>query len=95
MDYRRTFGMNINVPFNVGDVWNAAAVVNVFNHRKKADKYHDISFDNSKWIFMGHWTIPSVLAKAVRSHFLLTSHIFRHRYKDWPHYRAYGRLMQA
>ncbi|WP_289191265.1 outer membrane beta-barrel family protein [Xylanibacter rodentium] len=53
MDYRRTFGMNINVPFNVGDVWNAAAVVNVFNHREKADKYHDISFDNSKWIFYG------------------------------------------
>ncbi len=53
MDYRRTVGLNINAPFNVGYIWNATATVNVSNQREKADRFHDISFDNHKWIFYG------------------------------------------
>lgn len=53
MNYRRTVGLNVNVPFNVGYIWNATATANIFNQREKADRFHDISFDNSKWIFYG------------------------------------------
>lgn len=53
MNFKRTVGLNINVPFNVCHVWNATATANVFNQREKADRFHDISFDNRKWIFYG------------------------------------------
>jgi len=53
MNYKRTVGLNLNVPFNVSYVWNATATVNIFNQREKADHFHDISFDNRKWIFYG------------------------------------------
>ena len=52
-NYKRTVGLNLNVPFNVGYIWNATATANVFNQREKADHFHDISFDNKKWIFYG------------------------------------------
>ncbi len=53
MNYKRVVGLNLNVPFTVGDVWNATATANIFNQREKADHFHDISFDNRKWIFYG------------------------------------------
>lgn len=53
MDYKRTVGLNLNVPFNAGYIWNATATANIFNQREKADHFHDISFDNHKWIFYG------------------------------------------
>ena len=53
MNYKRTVGLNLNVPFNAGYIWNATATVNVFNQREKADRFHNISFDNRKWIFYG------------------------------------------
>lgn len=53
MNYERTIGLNIHAPFDVGYVWNVVAVANIFNQRKKADRFHDIGFDNSKWIFYG------------------------------------------
>lgn len=53
MNYKRAVGLNINAPFNVSYVWNATASVNVLNQREKADRFHDISFDNNKWIFYG------------------------------------------
>lgn len=52
-NYKRMVGLNLNVPFNVGYIWNATATANVFNQREKADHFHDISFDNKKWIFYG------------------------------------------
>lgn len=52
-NYKRTVGLNLNMPFNVGYIWNATATANVFNQREKADHFHDISFDNKKWIFYG------------------------------------------
>lgn len=53
MNYKRIVGLNLYAPFGVGYVWNATATANLFNQREKADKFHDISFDNSKWILYG------------------------------------------
>lgn len=53
MNYKRVVGLNLNVPFNVGNIWNATVTANMFNQREKADHFHDISFDNKKWIFYG------------------------------------------
>ena len=53
MNYERVFGLNLYAPFGVGYIWNATATANVMNRRAKANHFHDISFDNSKWIFYG------------------------------------------
>lgn len=53
MNYKRVLGMNLNVPFNVSHIWNATATANIFNQREKAARFHDIGFDNMKWIFYG------------------------------------------
>ena len=53
MNYKRVIGLNLDVPFNVSYIWNATATANIFNQREKADHFHDISFDNKKWIFYG------------------------------------------
>lgn len=53
-NYKRTVGLNLNVPFNVSYIWNATATANIFNQREKADHFHNISFDNKKWIFYGN-----------------------------------------
>lgn len=53
MNYKRVAGINLYVPFNVSYIWNASATANIFNQREKADRFHHISFDNSKWIFYG------------------------------------------
>ena len=53
MNFERVFGLNLYAPFGVGYIWNATATANVMNRRAKADNFHDISFDNSKWIFYG------------------------------------------
>lgn len=53
MNYKRVVGLNLNVPFNVGGIWKATATVNIFNQREKADHFHNICFDNRKWILYG------------------------------------------
>ena len=53
MNYKRVIGLNLYAPFGVGYIWNTTATANVFKQREKADNFHDISFDNSKWIFYG------------------------------------------
>lgn len=53
MDYKRVLGINLHVPFNISYIWTASATANLFNQREKADRFHDISFDNRKWIFYG------------------------------------------
>lgn len=53
MNFERVFGLNLYAPFGVGYIWNATATANVMNRRAKANHFHDISFDNSKWIFYG------------------------------------------
>ena len=56
MNYKRVVGLNLYALFGAGQLWNATATANVFNQREKADHFHDISFDNSKWIFYGSLT---------------------------------------
>lgn len=56
MNYERVAGLNLNAPFGVGYIWNATATANIMNRRAKANHFHDISFDNSKWIFYGSLT---------------------------------------
>ncbi len=51
MNYKRVIGLNLYAPFGVSYIWNASATANIFKQREKADNFHDISFDNSKWIF--------------------------------------------
>lgn len=53
MEYERVVGLNVYAPFGVGYIWNATATVNVMNRRAKANHFHDISFDNRKWIVYG------------------------------------------
>lgn len=53
MNYKRVVGLNLYAPLGVGYIWNATATATLFNQREKADNFHDISFDNSKWIFYG------------------------------------------
>lgn len=56
MNYERVVGLNLHAPFNVWYIWNATATTNIMNRRAKANHFHDISFDNSKWIFYGSLT---------------------------------------
>lgn len=51
MDYRSVLGANIYLPFNIGSFMKSSITINTFNDRQKADTFHDISFDNSKWVF--------------------------------------------
>ena len=53
MNYERVVELNLYAPFGVGYIWNATITTNLMNRRAKADHFHDISFDNSKWIFYG------------------------------------------
>lgn len=53
MDYKRIVGLNLYAPFGIGYIWNATATANMFNQREKARIFHDVCFDNSKWVFYG------------------------------------------
>lgn len=53
LNYKHTVGLNLCAPFDIGHFWNATVTANIFNQREKADHFHDISFDNCKWIFYG------------------------------------------
>lgn len=53
MNFERVVGLNIYAPFGAGYIWSASAAANVMNRRAKANHFHDISFDNSRWIFYG------------------------------------------
>lgn len=53
MNYKRVVGLNLYVPLSLGYIWNGAVTANTFHQREKADRFHDISFDNGKWIFYG------------------------------------------
>ena len=53
MNYERVVGLNLYAPFGVRYIWNATATANIMNRRAKADHFHDIRFDNGKWIFYG------------------------------------------
>lgn len=53
MNYKRVIGLNLYLPFSVSYIWKASVTANLFNQRDKADNFHDINFDKSKWIYYG------------------------------------------
>lgn len=53
MDFSRTAGLQLQVPFNIGSVLTSTAVANLSNLRQKASRFHDISFDNRSWSVYG------------------------------------------
>lgn len=49
-DFEQDFGANLTLPFAVGDrVSSRLTVIGMYN-RAKSTRFHDLSFDNSKWI---------------------------------------------
>ena len=49
MNFSRTAGLQLHVPFGVKNIWDATATVNVSHAQQKSDHFHDISFDNKRW----------------------------------------------
>lgn len=49
MDFSRTVGLQLHVPFDVKSVWNATATLNLSHARQKSARFHDLSFDNGRW----------------------------------------------
>ena len=60
LNYKRVVGLNLYALFGISYIWNASATANIFNQREKADNFHDMSFDNSKWIFYGSLRVCSL-----------------------------------
>lgn len=52
-DFSRTVGLQFNAPFDIKDVFNTTAVVNISHKQEKATHFHDIGFDNRRWSFYG------------------------------------------
>lgn len=50
LNYRRKIGVQFIAPFKIADVWDTRITANIYNQREKADKFHDISFDNNKLV---------------------------------------------
>ena len=63
MNYKRLVGINLHSPFNIGDVWKVTTTANIFNQREKASHFHNISFDNDKWIFYGKFNSSLKISK--------------------------------
>ena len=49
-DYMQTVGVNVDIPFNIGDVVSSTLTLNGYNTVNKSDEFHDISFNRSKWV---------------------------------------------
>ncbi|MCM1139440.1 MAG: outer membrane beta-barrel protein [Muribaculum sp.] len=92
-NYKRTIGLNLNVPFNVSYIWNATATANVYNQREKADHFHDISFDNHKWIFYGALNNSFRFSQTAPCPCHWISHISHRQSKALPTSPRCGKLM--
>ncbi len=49
LDFSRTVGLQLHIPFGVNDIWNGTATFNLYNSRQKSSHFHDLSFDNKRW----------------------------------------------
>lgn len=49
-DYKRTFGLNIILPFRMGRIWDARLTVNTFYDKVKNLHFHDLSFEKEKCV---------------------------------------------
>lgn len=50
-DSKQMVGLNVVIPFSIGEILNSRATLNGFYDRAKAKHFYDISFDNSIWVF--------------------------------------------
>lgn len=53
MDFTRTFGLSLHVPFEVKPVWDATLAANIFRQQAKASRFHTLSFDCARWVVYG------------------------------------------
>ncbi len=49
LDFSRTAGLQLSVPFDVKKLWNATATFNLYHARQKSGHFHDLGFDNKRW----------------------------------------------
>lgn len=50
-DYKLTAGVNLVVPFKIGERLNSRLTLNGFYDRAKSSEFHDTFFDNKNWVF--------------------------------------------
>ena len=50
-DYKQRTGVNLIVPFNIGNALSSRVTINGFYDKVKASDFHDISFVNDKFVF--------------------------------------------
>ena len=50
-DYKQKTGINLVVPFTIGNILSSRMTVNGFYDKVKASHFHDISFENDKFAF--------------------------------------------
>ena len=50
-DYLQKTGINLIIPFNIGNVLSSRMTINGFYDKVKASNFHDISFENDKFAF--------------------------------------------
>ncbi len=49
LDFSRTIGLQLYAPFDVNEIWNATATLNVSHAQQKSTHFHDLSFNNKRW----------------------------------------------
>ncbi|MCM1356690.1 MAG: TonB-dependent receptor [Staphylococcus sp.] len=51
MKFSKTVGLQLHLPFDIGNIWNVTATANLSHAQQKSDHFHDLRFDNSRWGF--------------------------------------------
>lgn len=51
MDFSKTIGLQLNAPFDVKNIWNGTATINVSHSQQKSSHFHDLCFNNRRWNF--------------------------------------------
>lgn len=49
LDFSRAVGLQLYVPFDVKNIWNATATINVSHAQQKSSNFHDLHFNNKRW----------------------------------------------
>lgn len=49
IDFSKTVGLQLHVPFDVGDIWRATATLNISHKQEKSCRFHDLAFNNKRW----------------------------------------------
>lgn len=60
MDFSRSAGLQIHVPFEVEHIWSATATLNISHSQQKSKNFHGLSFDNK------HWGVYAGVANTIR-----------------------------